>query len=114
MAASKDPQLAHRLGEPSGQYRGRGWRTHIVAPDYIRTPARPRLILVDDHRMFVETLSAFLAQEYEIAGVAFSGDELLAMLPQCPAECLLLDLEMPGRNGLELVSGRATPTTLAY
>ncbi len=60
--------------------------------------SRPRLILVDDHRLIVEALSRFLSQEYEIAGVAFSGDELFALLPQRPADCLLLDLGMPGKE----------------
>ncbi len=65
--------------------------------------ARPRLILADDHRMVVEGLSTSLAHRHEIAGVAYGGDELLALLRSSPADCLLLDIEMSGHNGLQLI-----------
>lgn len=38
-----------------------------------------------------------------MAAVAYGGDELLRLVSGCQADCLLLDLEMPGRNGLELI-----------
>jgi DNA-binding NarL/FixJ family response regulator len=65
---------------------------------------RPRLILVDDHHMFVESLARVLAADHEIAGIAYSGDELLAMLPSTPSDCILLDLLLPKRHGLELIA----------
>lgn len=65
--------------------------------------AKPRLILVDDHPLLVEGLAGMLRRKYDVVGVAHSGVELLALLPHQPAECLLLDLAMPDRNGLELI-----------
>ncbi len=53
--------------------------------------------------MIVAGLCALLGREFEIAGVAYTGDELLALLRECAADCLLLDLMMPGHNGLELI-----------
>jgi DNA-binding NarL/FixJ family response regulator len=63
----------------------------------------PRLILADDHTMVVEGMKGMLRPSYAIAGVAHSGTELLAVLATTEAECLLLDLAMPGRNGLDLM-----------
>jgi DNA-binding NarL/FixJ family response regulator len=66
-------------------------------------PSKPRLIVVDDHRLLVEALREMLGPHFEIVGTAYAGDELLAMLPTTPADCMLLDLSLPGRSGLELL-----------
>ncbi len=62
-----------------------------------------RLIIADDHSLVVEGLKRMLQPAYAIAGVANSGVELLALLASTAADCLLLDLAMPGRNGLDLM-----------
>lgn len=67
------------------------------------TVSRPRLIIADDHKILVESLRTMLAKRFEIAGTAHDGDSLLALLADTPADCLLLDLSMPGRSGLELL-----------
>lgn len=36
-------------------------------------------------------------------GIAHSGTDLIPLLHATPAECLLLDLMMPGRHGLALL-----------
>lgn len=64
---------------------------------------RPRLILTDDHPMLVEGLKTMLAQKFDVVAVAHSGMELLALLKRQDADCLLLDLGLPDRNGLELL-----------
>ena len=66
-------------------------------------PKRPRLILADDHALFVEGLTRMLQPRYEVAGVAHAGDELLTLLRSTAADCLLLDLSLPGRSGLDLL-----------
>ncbi len=53
--------------------------------------------------MLVESFSATLGDDFEIAGCAFDGRGLLALVACCPADCLLLDLWLPGANGLELI-----------
>lgn len=63
------------------------------------------LILVDDHRMFIAGLRASLAATYDIVGVAYGGEELLALLKTRTADCLLLDLQLPDRHGLDLIPG---------
>lgn len=68
-----------------------------------RAGRRARLILADDHRMVVEGLRAILERQYDIAGVAFGAQELLALLDHRPAECLMLELLIAGGNGLDLI-----------
>ncbi len=65
--------------------------------------ARPRLFIADDHPMLVAALRTLLEQHFDIAGTANSGDEILAALPGAKADALLLDLNMPGRSGLDLL-----------
>lgn len=64
---------------------------------------RPRLILADDHQMLVDGMRMMLSKRFDIAGIAHHGDELLALLRRTRADCLLLDMAMPGRSGLELL-----------
>ena len=65
--------------------------------------ARPRLILADDHHLLVESLHDALSRSFTVVGVVHDGDTLLELLPKAEAECLLLDIGLPGRNGLELL-----------
>ena len=62
-----------------------------------------RLILADDHHLLVESLRTSLGRRFTIAAVAHDGDTLLGLLPATPADCLLLDMSLPGRSGLELI-----------
>ncbi len=66
---------------------------------------RPRLMLADDHQILVEGLRSMLSRRFDVVGVAHDGVELLAQLEHTTADCLLLDLAMPGRSGLELLPG---------
>jgi two-component system invasion response regulator UvrY len=63
----------------------------------------PRLIIADDHRLLVQGLQQMLGKRFTIVGVAYAGDELLELLRTTTADCLLLDLSLPGRSGLELL-----------
>ncbi len=62
-----------------------------------------RLMIADDHRLVVDGLCSMLQGEFEIVATARNGDELLEELTHSSADCLLLDLSMPERNGLELL-----------
>lgn len=65
--------------------------------------ARTRLCIVDDHQMFREGVAASLAAECDVVGTVGSGAELLDVLRRHPVDCVLLDLSMPGMNGLEVL-----------
>lgn len=64
---------------------------------------RPRLIIADDHHLMVEALRSALGANYEIAAVAYDANEVLSTVARTRADCLLLDLSLPGQNGLELL-----------
>lgn len=63
--------------------------------------ARPiRLLIVDDERRFVETLSKRLTARGLYVEGAFSGAEAIAILQDHPFDVALLDVRMPGMDGL--------------
>ena len=61
-----------------------------------------RLFLVDDHAMLRDGLRTLFQQhaELQVVGEAESGEQLLAQLPATPCDVVLLDLHMPGLDGL--------------
>jgi DNA-binding NarL/FixJ family response regulator len=50
-----------------------------------------------------EALSSSLRIVHDIVATAGDGEELLCVLSDTRADCLLLDLDLPGRNGLGLL-----------
>ncbi|GAA4499209.1 response regulator transcription factor [Hymenobacter ginsengisoli] len=61
-----------------------------------------RLFLVDDHTVLRHGLRALFQHEegLEVVGEAENGEQLLAQLPTTPCDVVLLDLHMPGLDGL--------------
>ncbi len=61
-----------------------------------------RIILADDHTLFRNGLRTLLenTEGFSVVGEASDGEELLAMLPLCEADVVLLDIEMPRMNGI--------------
>lgn len=62
---------------------------------------RPRLLLADDHALILEGLRILLAREFEIAGVATNGRDLVKEAQRLRPDAVLLDLSMPLLNGIE-------------
>lgn len=62
-----------------------------------------RLLIADDHALVAEGLRRLLEPAHEVVGIAHNGKEVLRLVAQQPADCLLLDLSMPGGNGLDLI-----------
>ena len=65
-----------------------------------------RVLLVDDSAEFLESAARFLATDLALAivGRACSGPEALEQLGLLLPDLMLVDLMMPGMNGLELTS----------
>lgn len=63
------------------------------------------LFLVEDHDTVRQTLAALLNSEddFVVCGQAASGEEALALLPDAGADMVLIDISMPGMDGLELL-----------
>jgi CheY-like chemotaxis protein len=62
-----------------------------------------RVLLVDDEKEFVQTLSERLQTRNLDTAVAYDGEEALAMLQSDPPSVMVLDLRMPGLDGLEVL-----------
>ncbi|HET6146214.1 MAG TPA: response regulator [Polyangia bacterium] len=63
--------------------------------------APKRILAVDDSLTYLQALSGTLREEGYDVIQAHSGEEALAMLAAQPADCILLDLIMPGLGGRE-------------
>src|SRR5687768_7818812 len=61
------------------------------------------VLLVDDHTIVRESLRALLQHEedVEIVGEAENGREALTLAKQLEPDIVLMDLSMPGLNGIE-------------
>jgi len=64
-------------------------------------PAKPRIVIADDHTLLLEGLRLMLEPEYELAGVASDGKSLLRIAAEQAPDLILLDVAMPVMNGLD-------------
>lgn len=62
-----------------------------------------RVLIVDDHTLFRDGLKALLltASEFELVAEASSGEEALAVVRTLEIDVVLMDIKMPGLNGIE-------------
>jgi DNA-binding NarL/FixJ family response regulator len=62
-----------------------------------------RILLADDHPRFREGVRLMLRREpeLEIVGEASAGDEAVALAAAHQPDVVLMDLQMPGINGVE-------------
>jgi DNA-binding NtrC family response regulator len=61
------------------------------------------VLLVDDEREFVSTLAERMQIRGLVPEVAFSGEEALEILENRVPDVMVLDLKMPGIDGLEVL-----------
>jgi two-component system nitrate/nitrite response regulator NarP len=73
-----------------------------------------RILLADDHPMIRTALEVLLRNtEFEIVGTAGSGDAALTEAARLQPDILLLDLQMPGGTGMDVLRRlRAEKSTL--
>ena len=62
-----------------------------------------RILLVDDEKEFVESLSERLAMRDLKADVAYDGEQALKALKEKEPDVMILDLRMPGIDGTEVL-----------
>lgn len=67
-----------------------------------------KTILADDHRIFTEGVKAVLQRfpdiKFEIVGIVHNGMDLIRLLKQKNADLVVLDLNLPEKDGLEVVN----------
>jgi two-component system OmpR family response regulator len=65
--------------------------------------ANLKLLLVDDEVEFLEPMEARLARRRISCSVAQSGEQALGILSKEHFDCAVVDVKMPGMDGLELL-----------
>jgi DNA-binding NarL/FixJ family response regulator len=63
--------------------------------------AKPRVLLVDDHRGVLEHLRRLLSDDFDVAGLATNGLQALEASRQLAPDAIVLDINMPGLNGFQ-------------
>lgn len=64
---------------------------------------RPTVLLAEDHAMVAQGLRLLLQDQFTVLGVITDGTEVVSSVRAADPDVLLLDLGLPGRNGLDLI-----------
>ncbi len=77
--------------------------TDPQAPDAATTT----VLLVDDHPLVRAGLSALIAstEDLVVVGEASGGEQAIGLAVECEPDVVLMDLSMPGMNGVEATRG---------
>jgi CheY-like chemotaxis protein len=58
-------------------------------------------LIVDDHRGVLDSVSAMLAVDFDVAGVAVDGRQALDVAQRVDPDLIVLDINMPGLDGFQ-------------
>ena len=65
---------------------------------------RIRLVVVDDNPAMLRQIAHVLSEQFEIAAMCQNGDELQSALESCDPDVVVLDITLPGENGIAIAS----------
>ncbi len=66
-------------------------------------PKASNIFIVDDHQLVVDGLEKLIGEEADlrIVGTAANGKEAVERIPMIKPDLVLMDMDMPGMNGME-------------
>ena len=64
---------------------------------------KPKVLLVDDHRIVAEGLRGLLSDEFDLIGVAADGREMIEQCSRLSPDVVVVDISMPLLNGIDAV-----------
>jgi DNA-binding NarL/FixJ family response regulator len=62
--------------------------------------ARPRVLVADDHRAMLDTLVRMLSRDFDVVAAVSDGLSAVAEAEHLEPDLLVLDIAMPGLNGI--------------
>lgn len=62
---------------------------------------KTRIVIADDHTLVLEGLRRILEAEFDLAGTAENGRDLLRLVEETKPDVVLLDISMPMLNGID-------------
>jgi two-component system LytT family response regulator len=77
-------------------------------------PEKLRVLIADDEPLARQRIEDLLPSSVELAGTASTGDEAIEKIAELKPDLVFLDVQMPGRSGLQVVEaiGEAMPATI--
>jgi DNA-binding response OmpR family regulator len=74
----------------------------IVPPAASRSAApKPTVLLVDDHRDVLKSVSRVVAHDFDVVGLATDGREALDAVHKLDPDLVVLDITLPGLDGFQ-------------
>src|SRR4030081_874267 len=97
---SERPLAAAPMSGPSSPSRG---GRHRESTSWFRLAESARIVIADDQTLFRAGLARLLAEDERltIVGLAADGAEAVQMVAKHLPDVVLMDLKMPGTDGIE-------------
>jgi DNA-binding NarL/FixJ family response regulator len=61
----------------------------------------PRIVLADDHGLFLEGLKQLVSKLHQVVGTAGNGRDVIALVERTRPDLVVMDISMPALNGIE-------------